>query len=71
VAILLGTDTCDSHCLLAMATLGDAIQIGSFLFMPCRPRCPRQVQVCHCRMSLSSVLSRNLRQHHLNHRDGS
>ena len=30
----------------ALATLGGATQIGSFLFMSCRPRWPRQVQSC-------------------------
>jgi hypothetical protein len=29
---------------LALATLGDAAQIGLFLFVSCHPRWPRQVQ---------------------------
>jgi hypothetical protein len=51
-----------NHYLPALATLGDATQIGSFLFLSCRPRWPRQVQVCCCHMSLSLALSCHLRQ---------
>jgi hypothetical protein len=44
------TATCDSHCLLVMATLGDTTQIGLFLFMLLCPRWPRQVSsnCCNC-----------------------
>ncbi len=56
-AILPVTATRNSHYLLALATLSDLTQIGSFLFMSCRPRWPRQVQVCCCCMSLSLALS--------------
>jgi hypothetical protein len=38
-----------THIVLALATLGDATQIGLFLFMLLRPRWPRQVSNdCHC-----------------------
>ncbi len=33
----------DTHYWLALATLGGTTEIGSFLFMTCRPRWPRQV----------------------------
>ncbi len=39
---------------LALATLGGATQIGSFLFMSCHPRWPRQVSN-DCRVPLSHV----------------
>jgi len=39
------TMTCDSDTLvLALATLGEATEIGSFLFRSCCPRWPRQLQ---------------------------
>ncbi len=63
MVILLATSTCGSHYLLALTTLGDATEIGSFLFMSRCPRWPRQVQVCHCRLSLSPTLLRQLCQH--------
>jgi hypothetical protein len=38
-----------THIVLALATLGDATQIGLFLFMLLRPRWPKQVSNdCHC-----------------------
>ncbi len=43
------SDKWQSH---ALATLGDATQIWSFLFMSCRPRWPRQVQSRDCLVSL-------------------
>jgi len=47
---------------LAMATLGDATLIGLFLFMPCRPRWPRQVSDCCVLLSLPPALSCNFRK---------
>ncbi len=47
---------------LALATLGNATQIGLFLFMSCRPRWPRQVSDCRVSLSLSPALSRNFCQ---------
>ncbi len=42
------------HIVLALATLGDATQIGLFLFMPLCPRWPRQVSNdCCCRRHYS------------------
>jgi hypothetical protein len=38
-------EICQSICsapLIALASLGDQTQMGSFLFLPCRPRKPRQ-----------------------------
>jgi hypothetical protein len=60
--ILLAAATRDSHYFLALATLGDATEIGSFLFMWCCPRRPRQVQECCCHLLLSSALSHHLCQ---------
>ncbi len=56
--------------LLYLATLGDATQIGSFLLLSCRPRWPRQVQLCLCHVSLSPALSHHLCQckHRFNHK---
>ncbi len=48
--------------LLALATLGDMTQIGTFLSLSLRPRWPRQVHVCCCCMSLSLTLLRYLCQ---------
>jgi len=48
--------------LLALATLGDVTQIGSFLSLLLCPRWPGQLQLGHCCMSLSLVLSCYLRQ---------
>jgi hypothetical protein len=42
---------------LALATLGEATEIGSFLFMSCRQRWQRQVQSCDCRVSLSLMVT--------------
>ncbi len=56
------TATHDSHYLLALATLGDVKEIGSLLFMSRCTRWPRQVQVCHCRLSLLLALSCHLHQ---------
>jgi len=55
-AISPATVTHDSHYLLALATLGDMTQIGSFLFMSYCPRWPRQVQVCYYHVSLALAL---------------
>ncbi len=62
MAISPATATRDSHYLLALATLGDATEIGLFLFMSRCPKWPRQVQVCRCRLSLSPTLSQHLCQ---------
>jgi hypothetical protein len=42
--------------LLALAMFGGAAQIGLFLSLSHCPRCPRQVQVCHCHLSLLRAL---------------
>ncbi len=56
-AITLVTMTRDSDALvLALATLGKATEIGSFLFKSCLPRWPRQVQSCDCCMSLTLMV---------------
>ena len=42
---------------LALATLGEATEIGSFLFMSRRQRWQRQIQSCDCRVSLSLMVT--------------
>jgi hypothetical protein len=52
MAILLATATRDSHYLLALATLGEATEIGSFLFYVVLPR----VAKASTSVSLSPVI---------------
>jgi hypothetical protein len=57
------TATRDSHvAVLALATLGDVTQIGSFLSLSLHSRWPRQVEVCRCQVLLLPGLSGYLRQ---------
>ncbi len=52
------TMTCYSDTIvLALATLGEATKIGSFLLMSRCPRWPRQVQSRHCCVSLSLMVT--------------
>jgi hypothetical protein len=54
------TATCDSHIIiLALATLGDSTQIGSFLFMSCRPRWPRKVRKVCIVCAISGIITLN------------
>jgi hypothetical protein len=47
-------NTCDSNkLLLGLATLGSMTKIEMILSVLHRPRLPRQVNSCHCRMSLA------------------